>query len=256
MSKTKLKRFGWKPDLPDKRDMKYQMPMHLKAENLPRSIDLRPSMPAVYDQGDLGSCTGQAIAADVHFQLIKQGVAKPWQPSAMFIYYNERVIASTVNEDSGAELRDGMKSLNRWGVCEEQHCPYIIPNFRKKPTRTAYRLAVKHRVFDYRRIPQTLLHLKSVLAQNDPFVFGYTVYESFDSMGSNGMMTMPDVSKEQLLGGHAVLAVGYNDDLNMFIVRNSWGTGWGDKGYFYMPYSFIADDDYAADFWTVRSIPN
>jgi C1A family cysteine protease len=256
VAKIKLNKFGWRRDKPDKRDIRYMMPQHFSAHTLPPSVDLRGDMPEVYNQLDLGSCTGQAIAADIHYQLVRQH-APVWKPSPLFIYYNERMIEGTVSVDSGAELRDGMKAINRWGVCHEDLCPYDVTKFRNKPSRQAFRAAAKHKIIDYRRVPQTLLSMKSVLAEKDPFVFGFTVYEGFDGdeIAKTGMMTIPRPN-EVVLGGHAVLAVGYDDHRQVFIIRNSWGTAWGDKGYFYMPYSYITDDDYAADFWTVRWVPN
>lgn len=253
--KIKFNKYGWKPDHPDKRDKKYTMPAHRTAENLPSMVDLRPKMPAPYDQLDLGSCTGQSIGGDCHYQMVRQGVPV-WQPSALFIYYNERLIEGTVMHDSGAELRNGMKAINRWGICSEQSWSYDISKFRVKPSRAAYNEASRKKIIDYARIPQSLTHLKSVLAQNDPFVFGFSVYESFESdqVAQTGIMSMPN-PRENMMGGHAVLAVGYDDSRSVFIIRNSWGVRWGDKGYFYMPYSFITDNDLADDFWTIKHIP-
>lgn len=256
MSKVNFNKFGWKPDKPDKRDRKYMVPAHIDVAALPVSVDLRHGMPPVYSQGDLGSCTGQAIGADCHYQMVRQG-GNVWQPSALFIYYNERMIEGSIMQDSGAELRDGMKAINRWGICSEAKWAYDISKFRVKPPRTAYSEASKHKIFDYARIGQSLIQFKSVLAAGDPFVFGFSVYESFegDTVAKTGMMPMPSM-RENMLGGHAVLAVGYEDSRNAFIIRNSWGSSWGDNGYFYMPYEFIVDDDFAADFWTVRFVPN
>jgi C1A family cysteine protease len=249
----KFNKYGWRPDKPDKRD-RYKL-AHVDASSLPESVDLRPLMPPVYNQDNLGMCTGTAIAADCHYQMIRQG-GSVWQPSPMFIYYNERVIEGTVNVDCGAELRNGMKAINRWGVCPESLYPFIASDFKKKPSRQAYAEAIKHRVVEYTRIPQSLIQLKACLAEGDPFVFGFTVYDSFESdvVATTGNMPMPSAN-ESMLGGHAVKSVGFDDSRKVFIVRNSWSSGWGDKGYFYMPYEFIVDPDYAADFWTVKLIP-
>lgn len=250
-----MKKYGWRPDTPDKRDRKFMVPANINAAALPTSIDLRGNMPPVYAQGDLGSCTGQAIGFDCQYAMIRQG-GKVWKPSPLFIYYNERVIAGTVMQDSGAELRDGLKAINRWGICSEEKWSYDVSKFRVKPSRIAYAEAAKHKVFDYARIGQSLIQFKSCLASGDPFVFGFSVYESFEGgeVARTGIMPMPSM-RENMLGGHAVAAVGYDDSRKVFIIRNSWGADWGDKGYFYMPYDFIVDDDFAADFWTARSVP-
>lgn len=251
-----MKKYGWRPDTPDKRDKKYMVPANINASTLPTSVDLRTLMPPIWNQGELGSCTGQAIAADCHYQMIRQK-GKIFQPSALFIYYNERMIEGTVMQDSGAELRSGFKAINRWGICSEEKWSYDISKFRMKPSRGCYAEALKHKIFDYTRIGQSLIQFKACLASGDSFVFGFSVYESFENgpVTKTGTMTMP-TARENMLGGHAVLAVGYDDSRNVFIVRNSWGTSWGDKGYFYMPYDYIIDDDLAADFWTIRSVPN
>lgn len=249
----KLKKYGWIPDTPDHRDFKYVPPRHL-AEVIPSHVDLRSHMPAVYDQGDLGSCTAQSIAADLEYAMVRQG--KPqWTPSRLFIYYNERVIENTVREDSGAMLRDGIKAVVRWGFCPESDWVYDIPKFAKKPPRVAYKNAAANKVSQYARISQNVNDMRSCLAGGDSFFFGFSVYSSFDNgpVAQTGVMTMPR-RLEKMLGGHAVLAVGYDDAKRHFIVRNSWGTKWGEKGYFYMPYDFITNPDYADDFWTVTYV--
>jgi len=255
-SQKKFKRFGWIPDLPDHRDLHYTAPRHLQAV-VPSSVDMRPNMPPVYDQGDLGSCTANAIAGDLQYDQIRQAKPANWTPSRLFIYYNERVIENSVGEDAGAQLRDGIKAIVRWGFCQEvPDWPYDISKFTRKPPRQAYVNAVKNRIQRYARVAQNLNDMRACLAGGDCFFFGFSVYSSFESdqVANTGLMLMP-ARGEQLLGGHAVLAVGYDDSKQVFIIRNSWGDGWGDKGYFYMPYAFIIDSNYADDFWTVNYVP-
>lgn len=249
----KLKKYGWIPDTPDHRDFKFVPPRHL-AESLPAHVDLRPQMPPVYNQGDLGSCTANAIGGDLEAAMMRQN--KPhYTPSRLFIYYNERVIENSVREDSGAQLRDGIKAVVRWGFCPETDWPYNISQFTKKPPRLAYKNASANKVQQYARVAQNIDDMRSCLAGGDPFFFGFSVYSSFESqdVANTGMMPMPR-RMEQMLGGHAVLAVGYDDARRLLIVRNSWGSDWGDKGYFYMPYDFIINPDYADDFWTVTYV--
>ena len=251
--KLKIKRYGWIPDLPDTRDYVFAAPPALEA--IPRRADLRPGCPAVYSQGDLGSCTAQAIAAALEFDQRKQAQADAFTPSRLFIYYNERVIEGTVDEDSGAMLRDGIKSVSKQGAPHETLWPYKIPKFRTKPTAPAYRDAGNHQAVLYQRVPRTLDQFKGCLAAGYPFVFGFSVYESFESrtVASTGDAPMPSPS-EELLGGHAVLAVGYDDARSRFLVRNSWGARWGLAGYFTLPYEYLLDDNLSDDFWTIRLI--
>jgi C1A family cysteine protease len=250
----KIKKYGWLPDLPDARDHMYAAPPRVLAD-LPKQVDLRPQCPAVLDQGELGSCTANAIANAHLFDQLKQKVAKSFPPSRLFIYYNERVMEGTVDTDAGAMIRDGIKSIAQQGVCPESMWLYVIAKFRTKPPKKCYQEALKHQALTYQRLIQSLSQLKGCLAAGYPFVFGFTVYESFESqdVAKTGTVPMP-APKEKVLGGHAVLAVGYDDAKQRFSVMNSWGTGWGLKGYFTMPYSYLIDSHLAADFWTVRLV--
>lgn len=254
-SSTKLQTqysFGWLPDLPDHRDLMYAAPM-LVMRKLPARIDLRKKCPAVYDQGSLGSCTANALGAAFQFGQKKQ-VIPNFIPSRLFIYYNERVQINTVNADSGAFIRDGIKTMNNLGVCPEHDWPYVIPQFTVKPPPLLYKKATTNQVLSYMRLNNTNLNqLQACLYEGFPFVFGFTVYQSFRNIGSDGVMPLPATS-EQRLGGHAVMAVGYDDSKQQFIVRNSWSKTWGDNGYFYMPYSYITDTNRADDFWTIRLV--
>jgi C1A family cysteine protease len=252
----KIKHLGWTPDLPDARDHLYAAPMGVMGA-LPPSVDLRSKFPACYDQGQLGSCTGNAIAGAVQFERRKQLLSPDFTPSRLFIYYNERVIEGTVGTDAGAQIRDGIKSVAKQGVCDEKTWPYVIGKFTNKPSAAAYKEAAKYTATSYSRVTRTLNQMKGCLASGFPFVFGFTVYDSFESaaVAKSGKVSMPKPG-EAVVGGHAVLAVGYNDKQDRFIVRNSWGGGWGQKGYFTMPYTYLTDPNLSDDFWTIRLVAN
>ncbi len=249
----KIARYGWIPDLPDQRDHLYAAPAPMLAA-LPPSADLRPQCPPVYDQGQLGSCTANAIGAAVEFDRLKQKL-KDFVPSRLFIYYNERVIEGTVKSDSGAQIRDGIKTVANEGACPETDWPYVISKFAQKPPAKAYADAKLDRAISYQRLVQTPSQMKGCLASGYPFVFGFTVYESFESpqVAKTGHAPMP-APGEQQIGGHAVMAVGYDDAQQTLLVRNSWGAGWGMRGYFTLPYAYIAQASLAADFWTIRLV--
>jgi C1A family cysteine protease len=250
----KIAGYGWNRDLPDGRDFMYGAPAEV-VRQLPESVDLRPGCPPVYDQGQLGSCTANAIGGALEFAQIKEKKANPFTPSRLFIYYNERVIEHTVDSDSGAQIRDGVKSVHKLGAPPETEWPYDINQFATKPPEQAFTDAKNYQAILYQRVTPTLGQLKGCLASGYPFVFGFTVYESFESqeMANTGHLGMPQTGEKQL-GGHAVLAVGYEDSSQTFIVRNSWGADWGIKGYFTMPYPYLLQDTLASDFWTIRSV--
>lgn len=246
--------YGWRPDLPDTRDRMYSAPLGV-LRSLPSKIDLRPKCPPIVNQGSLGSCTGNAIASAHYFDQMKLGAQRPFQPSRLFIYYNERRMEGTIQVDAGAYIRDGFKSIAREGVCRETSWKYDVSKFAQKPPANCFSEALEHQAVQYMRLQQSLGQLKGCLADGYPFVFGFTVYESFESatVTRTGMVPLPHQG-ESVLGGHAVMAVGYDDAKLRFIVQNSWGTTWGDKGFFYMPYSYLTDVDLSADFWTVRVV--
>jgi C1A family cysteine protease len=262
---VRIGKYGWKPDKPDHRDFTYAVAPKTAAA-LPAKVDLRSACPPVYDQGQLGSCTANAIAGAIEFEQKKQKLAE-FTPSRLFIYYNERILESTApSVDSGAEIRDGIKSVASQGVCKETSWPYDDTNkdpnpctkckYALKPTAACYKEALLYKIKTYQRLDNTNLNtLKGCLASGFPFVFGFTVYESFESqqVATSGIVPMPSTS-EQVVGGHAVDCVGYDDSKQLFIVRNSWGTSWGLKGYCMMPYSYLTSSNLADDFWTIQLI--
>jgi len=245
------KGYGWKPDLPDQRDFIFA-PHPTLILAIPSKMDLRSEMPPVVDQGELGSCTANALAGAVDYEQVKRKV--DCSPSSrLFIYYNERVIEDSVGFDSGAMLRDGIKTLAMEGVCIEDRWPYDISRFTELPPDSCYADAAVFKIVEYRRVT-SLRDLKASLAAGYPVAFGFTVYDSFESpeVAHKGIVPMPG-QDESVRGGHAVLAVGYDDLQNRIIVRNSWGAVWGMDGYFTMPYAYIEDRNLSDDFWQIRA---
>lgn len=241
------RQYGWLPDIPDQRDYLYSAIKPVV--KLPDKVDLRGLCSSVENQGMLGSCTANALAGNLEF--LDSMVDSSYKDvSRLFIYYNERILEGTVSFDSGASPRDGIKTLKKIGTCWEDIWPYVIGRFDKKPPKRCYLEAKKHCIESYHRI-NSLPEMLACLAEGYPFVFGFTVYESFESakVAKTGVATMPKKG-EKVLGGHAVMAVGFSQKDKRFLVRNSWGENWGQDGYFTMPYEYLST--LAADFWTIR----
>ncbi len=261
---AKRHRYNWIPDLPDHRDFQFIERMGVPGQ-IPTQVDLRAHCPPVANQGQIGSCTGNAVAGLVEYMEladIKGGRSNEPEVfskiqysnvSRLFIYYNERELSGTTSTDSGSTLRNGMKSIAKWGVCRERVWGYSSSHVLEKPALTAYEEAAQHRIGSYLRIATLDAGLRA-LASGLPFVFGFTVFESFESpqVAKTGVVPLP-TDGDRPLGGHAVMAVGYDQAQQWLIVRNSWGAEWGDHGYFYLPFAYANNLRLAQDFWTIRN---
>jgi C1A family cysteine protease len=226
------------------------------AKTLPKRVSLRSGMPPIYDQGNLGSCTANSIGAILEFNELKQDEPKAGTPSRLFIYYNERVMEGTVKQDSGAEIRDGIKSVAQLGAPLETLWPYVLSKFASKPPASVYKSAREHKALRYARVAQDAIAIQNVLASGYPIAFGFTVYDSFQTkVGKNGIVPMP-TPDENTIGGHAVVAIGYKAirEQLYFECRNSWGDAWGDHGYFWMPSGYLTSSSLAQDFWVIDEV--
>ncbi len=256
---------GWRRQTPDHRDAFYRYSPQAATAALPSSVDLRHSgfnFP-VYDQGQIGSCTGNATAALIEFVRKKEGLADADRvPSRLMLYYGARFLEGNVSADAGAEVRDALKAAAQWGTCFEDGpdgWPYDVTKFADKPPDNCYQAATKDRALKYSAINQSLNDMKACLAEGFPFVFGFTVFSELDGpeVQSTGRLPIPGASSSAV-GGHCVMAVGY-DDANgdgVFLIRNSWGDAWAPRfrGCFMMPYAYITNPDLSSDFWTIRLV--
>lgn len=236
---------AWNQDALDTRDFRFRS---TRKTPVPLIVDLSAYCSLIENQGKLGSCTAQSIVGALEWLENKQTNTFK-DLSRLFVYYNERVIDGSVNEDAGAYLRSGFKTLSKEGVCAESLWPYLVTKFAVKPSDAAY-LDAKNRIsFKYYKM-NAYHQLITCLADGYPFVFGCLVDQAFCS-NTTGKITLingPSAS----VGGHAMLAVGYNLTNKTIRVRNSWGTSWGNKGYCDMPMAYFKDPSIAADFWTIR----
>jgi len=251
MPARKIARYGWIRDLP-RRDATYRF----AAPNveLPTHVDLRPQCPPVYDQGQVGSCTGNATAGALQFDRRKQGLPD-WVPSRLFAYFNGRLAEGTTGSDSGAQISDVIDGVTEYGDCPETEWPYDVGQVSTQPPAQCYTDAVKYKVVQKWAVPQSLQDTRDCLASGFPFVFDFVVHRDFESqsVAQTGVLGIPGWF-DPVVGGHAVLAVGYDDDTRVFIVRNSWGDQWGQAGYFTMPYDYLLSSDLASDLWVIRVV--
>lgn len=247
---VKIKRsYGWIPDESDKRDLLFGS-LHEISGTLPSFIDWRVQCTAVENQGSIGSCTANAVVAMMEF-LDKKEDNRFFNQSRLFLYYNTRRLQGTINDDSGASLRYTLKAYAKWGICSEKIWPYIIKNFKIKPTDECYRQSTRYRLLSYLRL-NVVDEMKQCLADGYLFVGGIKLYSSSEtrSVRETGVIPVPK-SGERYLGGHAICFVGFDDEKQRFIFKNSWSKSWGESGYGYVSYKYV--EKYGSDFWTART---
>ncbi|SPE59650.1 putative Phospholipase C [Verrucomicrobia bacterium] len=208
---------------------------------LPSSVDLRSLCLAIRDQGQEGACSGFSTAA---FRETSHAAASgsllPGYLSPAYLYARTRIADGTFPADSGASIADEFDILQNRGVCPEAFLPYTA-NPSEGPTPASDVAALPFRIGQALQVDfKDAAAIKSVLAAKQTITIGFTVYESFENPGPNGVLSMPDTASESLLGGHGVLVCGYDDDNSWWIVRNQWGSTWGAAGYCFMPYGYQA----------------
>jgi C1A family cysteine protease len=247
--------YNHRKDIVDHRDHKFELHV-LQVDTLPIKIDLRTTgfVPVVLNQGELGSCSANGASNALRFCLEKEhGIVI--QPSRLFIYYFTRLIEGTINEDSGACIRDVMKEINTYGACSETLVPYDITKFAVHPPTSAVRSAQSHcKGFKYLSVQQNLSSIKNALNAGFPIILGIQVYDSFETqqVSQTGIVPMPDVNTESCLGGHCVTCYGYSEDDKTFLFMNSWGTEWGQQGFFTLPFAYVLNSDFTSDLWTIK----
>jgi len=246
-ARKKIRFYGWKKGLNKPKAFLYSPSKH--ALPLPSYVDLQPKCPPVYDQK---KCTVNAGAGLSQYLMRKHGYVD-WMPSQLALYYWNRMQKGTTNKDSGDSLQNDMNSLVKFSVPHEPLWKYEPKNFTIKPEKSVWSDGYWHSVRIGLSVEQNIETIKSCIAECYPIIFGMMVYSYFESleMEKNGILKMP-TSNDKILGGHAVMAVGYDDHTKMIKVRNSWGGKWGKNGYFFMPYDYISNPYYCDDFWTAH----
>lgn len=215
--------------------------------NVNKIIDLRNNFTRVYDQGKIGSCSACALCS-----IFEYDDTNGFKGSRLFLYYNERLLINETDKDDGAFIKDGIKSLEIHGLCHENDWKYIIENVFTRPDDNAYLKAKQNLLINAINIKNDLQIIKDWLNKNEPITIGIAIYSNFMNYSATktGIISIP-ADNDTFLGGHAVVICGYNDYKQVFILRNSWGDYWGDKGYFYLPYKYITNTDLCFELWII-----
>lgn len=239
------------PSPPDARDHKIMFSTN-RSGRMPPTINLSSLCPPVYDQGDIGSCTANS-ASTMFSYICKKNQGVDVLPSRLFLYYNTRVIENNVNTDSGATLRNTMRSLRSSGICKETSWAYQDSLLFQQPTTDCYTEALNYQALSYASVNINLTSMKNALQSGFIFVIGILVFSSFMSLSvaNTGIVPPPNTRRESFLGGHAICITGYSDHRQAFSFRNSWGTDWGIQGNGWIPYSYLANRNLAFDAWTL-----
>lgn len=245
--------YGWKKDRTDKGDQFFR-PM-AGIGTLPAVIDLRPWCPPAMDQGQLGSCTAHGITGVLRFNRIRQGLGD-LPLSRLQLYYDERLREGTVDEDAGAEIRDGVDCVNANGVAPEEVWPYDISKFTLRPPPECYDHKGETVAVERRRVAVDPFHIRAALALRRPIVLGIDVFKGFESdeAAETGVIPMPKAF-ETPIGGHCTFLWGYGGNgPTLFDGRNSWGPDWGDDGNYHIHEEYIASPKFASDLWLINSV--
>lgn len=241
--------FNIKPSLPDDRDFIYRSD---STEVLREYVDLREWDSLVESQETLGSCSSNALTNAYEFCVNRLYPEYFTHLSRLFIYYNTRAEYGDIQKDDGIYLRDGLKSLAKFGVCSEQLWPYDVEKFDDRPTEDCYDDAKKRKIIKYQKLISTY-YITEVLNHNKPVVFAMEIYEGFMNLNERFSTVNIPSRKEKSLGGHAMCMVGYDLKKRLFLAKNSFGSSWGDNGYCWIPFDYIKQEGY--DIWTF-GIPN
>lgn len=249
---------GWKRAPHDPRDLVLSETPKSGITAMPRTLSLRAKMPGVRDQANLGSCTANGGVVMAEYVLWKETGTMPVHFSRLDLYACTRELEGTpLTEDSGCNVRDVCKALRKFGVCTEATWPYVISKFSQMPPRVAMIEALQHRATSYHLV-RSLHAIKASIVDGYPMIFGFDCFQSLMSNATavTGVVPMPQ-GNEPEIGGHCVTCVGYDDDRQLLEFQNSWGTGWGDHGFGWLPYAYFTQQ-LAADFVTLRreTIPN
>ena len=231
----------------DERD--FQHLSKLEHTAFPPALTLKNSMPPILNQLTIGSCVANGLSLAISY------INKDIILSRLYLYFNSRAVAHlSLDDDTGVSIRDSCIAISKYGICSEATWMYDITKFANLPPLVAYNKQITLNNYIYLAVSQDLNSIKKCINEKYPIVFGFNVYDNFftPQVANTGIVSLPDLNKNVLQGSHCVVLVGYDDNTNLFECANSWGTGWGNSGYFYLPYNYVTNSNLANDFWTIR----
>jgi C1A family cysteine protease len=248
-----MRKYGWVKNREDSRDFVYAVD---KPVDLTVPVDITASMPPVWDQGEFSSCTAHGTGCAVWVAL--SGEKKVFNmPSRMFVWYQARKLEGTTAKDCGAQVRDAIKGVVNYGCPEESMWDYKPEHVSLEPLATIYTDASLHKVVTYRAVAQQLNDIVTALSEGYPVVFGFLVDPYFETpaMEQTGFLPYPqNIYTTAWLGGHCCVLVAFDPVRQAFKVRNSWGSGWCENGYFWMAASYILDSRICSDLWILENV--
>tara|TARA_B110000208_G_C11799546_1_gene441260 strand:- start:2051 stop:2863 length:813 start_codon:yes stop_codon:yes gene_type:complete len=246
------KMYGWIPDHPNYNDNTYDAP--IKNLLINRKIDLRLNCPGICNRKNIGSSVAHAICYVYEYNIIKHDMNNIFIPSKLFLYFNQRLLKHTQEFDCGSSIRDGLSILDKIGICSEVVYPYDISLIYDKPSDEIYEEASHNKGIEYYKIKPIITNIKTLLQDSIPIIFGFGIYSSFENQVSdNGFTIKIPQENEKFIGGSCGVCVGFNDEKQAFIIMNSKGVEWGDKGYFYMPYLYLTNNNLCSNFWIIKN---
>jgi C1A family cysteine protease len=255
---TRRRVCGYKFAAP-KSGVKMYASTRLGQRKLPPSVDLRHFLTDIEDQGNTNSCVANAVAGAYEYLAKRHLGEDAYNVSRLFIYFNARMAQESEAEDNGSFICDAIEGLREHGACSEETWPFEESSVTDEPSDDAYDEAARFLVESSELVPVDLDAWRHCLAEGYPIIFGIALFNSFDQQRKKGLVPMPLQSESSRgdHGNHAMLCVGYSDTDKLFIVRNSWGNGWGDDGYCYIPYSYMVNPDFnLGDCWIIKQLDN
>ena len=235
----------------------------LEAERLPSIVSLRKHVPYVYNQGSLGTCVAHSAAQALKIVLERAHSQKyfairlltgsgVYDPSRLYIYYNSRIESGDTHRDIGTTNYGGVHAVKTYKAADEKFWPYEVGAVNRRPSHEAYADAARFKDFEYSLVSQSAYDLEDALAHGAPVMVGVQLGPSFVNCGRDGKISMPDLKRERIIGGHSILLVGYDREKRLFEFVNHWGPLWGDSGFGYIPYDYLTDHNLSGDFYAIE----